>query len=244
MRAHRMSMPAPNERLIVALDVESVEAADAIVRELGDEVVFYKVGWQLFLHSHFSFVRRLADRGKRVFLDLKMEDIPETIRLALRTAAADLAPVEFMTIKGSSQIVRAALEGVADMARRPKFLMLTVLSSQADEDLQEVLSAGATVDDVVLLRARNALAVGCDGLIASGDSVAMLRRELGRDFLIVTPGIRPGGSGADDHKRTLTPARAIREGSDYVVVGRPITRAPDRRKAALDVIRELEAAAP
>src|SRR5690606_2034696 len=189
-----MTAPAPNERLIVALDVETMDAAESIVRELGDKVTFYKVGWQLFLHSHFAFVRRLKNLGKRVFLDLKMEDIPETIRLALRTAAEDLSAVEFMTLKGSSQLVSAAMEGAAAASRRPKFLMLTALSSQGEEDVRSFFGPDATVDDVVMLRARQALEAGVDGLIASGDTVGMLRRELGSDFLIVAPGIRPGGS--------------------------------------------------
>lgn len=238
-----MKTPAPNERLIVALDVPSVDHADAIVRDLGHEVVFYKVGWQLFLHSHFTFIRRLRDLGKRVFLDLKMEDIPETIRLALRTAGPDLDGVEFMTLKGSSQLVRAALEGVSGLAHRPKFLMLTALSSQGDEDIRQFFGPGATLNDVVLQRARQALEAGVDGLIASGDTVATIRKELGANFLIVAPGIRPGGFASDDHQRTLTPGAAIRAGADYIVVGRPITKAEDRRAAAAAVIAELESAA-
>ncbi len=236
-------MSEASGRLIVALDVDSVEEAERIVRELDDLVSFYKVGWQLFLPTHFQFVKRLSQLGKRIFLDLKMEDIPEIIQLAIRSAP-DVEFIELMTLKGTSQLIRAAKQGArkGNGETTTKFLMLTVLSSQDDEDVHEIYGTSATLDDVVRMRARKAIDAGCDGLIASGQSIQKLREEFGRNFLIVAPGIRPKGSSTDDHKRTRTPYEAIRDGADYIVVGRPITKNKNMRAAAERVVTDIEAA--
>ena len=233
-------------QLIVALDVNTSEQAKNIVNELGDLVNFYKVGWQLFLGTHFEFVKELCKLGKRVFLDLKMEDIPETIQLAMNNAP-DVEFVELMTLKGTSRIIQAAKQGAArdNGGSIPKFLMLTVFSSHDDDDVHELYGPSATVDIVVRIRAEKALKAGCDGLIASGESVKKLREEFGTrfpGFLIVAPGIRLKGSSIDDHKRTLTPYQAIMDGADYIVVGRPITKADNKYLVTKAIINEIEEA--
>jgi len=238
-----MSESIASDKLIVALDVDTAAQAKEIVDELGDLVNFYKVGWQLFLGTHFTFVKQLGEMGKKVFLDLKMEDIPETIHLAIRNAP-DVEFIELMTLKGTSQLVKAAKQGAAREAggAAPKFLMLTVLSSQDDEDIQEIYGPGVTLGEIVELRAGKALLAECDGLIASGNSVKKLREKYGSKFIIVAPGIRPKGSSVDDHKRTLTPYQAIMDGANYIVVGRPITKAKDKRAVTTTIIAEIEKA--
>lgn len=231
----------PAERLIVALDFDNKNEALELVDRLGETVSFYKVGWQLFMGSHFDAIEELGERGKKVFLDLKMEDIGATIEGALRSAPTSVDFVELMSLKGTSNIVRAARSGTRN--GRPKFLMLTVLSSVGDEDIQEMFGDAANLDDIVRTRAKKALEAECDGLIASGDSVAKLRGWFPeKAFLIVTPAIRPKGSPVDDQKRVLTPFEAIQDGADYLVVGRPIRKAPDPLEAARSIISEIEMA--
>ena len=230
------------KRLIVALDVDTVGEAMRLVDRLGESVSFYKVGWQLFMGTHFQVPAALAERGKKVFLDLKIEDIPATVERALRNVpkvAADF--LEVMTLKGSSAPVEAVRESRPN--GRPKLLMLTLLSSMGGEDLRDVYGDGAAIDTdaIALRRARRAIAAGCDGVVASGASVAKLRHVLGPEPLIVTPGIRPRGAPQNDQKRVLTPFEAIRDGADYLVVGRPIREAPDPASAAQAVIEEIDA---
>lgn len=229
----------PAERLIVALDVDTYDQASTLVDKLGDSVRFYKVGWQLFFGSHFDFINELARRKKKIFLDLKMEDIGTTIQQALRNAPAESVDfLELMTLKGASSLVHAARQGVRN--GRLKFLMLTVLSSLDNEDMRELFGPDATIDKIVQHRAEKALAARCEGLIASGGSVRKLRGLFGDDFMIVAPGIRPKGLERDDHKRVLTPFEAIRDGADFIVVGRPIRDADDPLGAAAAIIEEIK----
>ena len=241
-----------SERLIVALDVDTNEEALKIVEILGDDVSYYKVGWQLFIGgSAYELIKKLANLKKKVFLDLKMEDIGATIERAMRNAPSEFVDfVELLTLKGSGAkaLVEAAKRGALSKhggspdSNKLKFLMLTALSSVDDEDIKEVYGEDATLEKVIRHNARTALAANCDGLIASGESIRDLRKEFGDDFYIVSPGIRPKGSDTDDHKRSLTPYQAITYGADYLVVGRPIIYANDPRKIAKEVIADIEMA--
>lgn len=233
----------PSGRLIVALDFNSAEEANELINALGKTVGFYKVGWQLFLGEGWPFVKSLLQRGKKVFLDLKINDIGQTVQAALANVPNDFAgKLELLTIHGSAQTVAAAKKGRGHNAK-PYLLMLTVLSSMDSRDLEDFCfpANGTDTATIVKLRAKRALDAGCEGLIVSGASVSALRQEFqGREFLIVTPGIRPRDAERDDHKRTLTPYEAIAQGSDYLVVGRPITRADDPVEAALSIISDIE----
>ena len=236
--------PAPADRLIVALDFDSAAEANRLIEKLGGTVNFYKVGWQLFLGEGWPFIRTLLEAGRKVFLDLKINDIDRTVEAALANMPNEFAGrLELLTIHGGSSTVTAAKQGRGDN-NRPYLLMLTVLSSMDATDLKELSPDGAVpdTDAVVIRRARQALDAGCEGLIASGSSVRALRRELcDRELLIVTPGIRPADTGQDDHKRTLTPRQAIADGADYLVVGRPVTQSPDPLQTAQSVIADIQA---
>lgn len=217
--------------------------ARGLVESIGDAVSFYKVGLQLFVGPGMRFVEELVDAGKKVFLDLKIDDTPRTVSAAVRRAAID--GVEFFTLQGNRDTAIAAIEGRGSRTT-PKFLQITFLSSWDTADLKAHVglpeSADITIDRAVLNRTRMTLGAGCDGVIASGQSVAEIRQRFGKDVLIVTPGIRPGGASTDDHKRSLTPREAILAGSDYLVVGRPVRNAADPGRTARSVVAEIEAA--
>jgi len=214
------------ERLIAALDVAGVEEAKALVQRLGDSVSFYKVGLELFMaDGFFGFIDWLARKGKKVFVDLKFFDIPETVRAAVRGLGN--RGVTFATVHGNQAMLEAAARAKGDV----KILAVTVLTSLDQGDLDD-LGFQCDVETLVLSRARRALEAGCDGVVSSGLAPA-LRRELGARLLIVTPGIRPVQNRlASDQKRTVDVARAFANGADYIVVGRPIREAPDPRAAA------------
>ncbi len=234
---------APQERLIVALDVDSHAEALRLVRELGNDVSFYKVGLQLFMAEGLTIVRRIVDQGKKVFLDLKIDDTPRTVQEAVRNSAID--GVEFFTLQGNAATARAATAGRGQRSS-PKFLQVTYLSSWDGSDLLEQLNiepgAGKpAIDDQVVSRAKRIIESGCDGVIASGSSVSRLRREYPR-LLIVTPGIRLAGGSSDDHKRSMTPVEAIAAGADYLVVGRPIRSSDDPKATARNIQQQIEQA--
>ena len=218
---------AARDRLIVALDVAAPDQARALVATLGDAVTFYKVGLELFMHPGcFELVEWLVQQGKRVFVDLKFFDVPETVRGAVR--ALRNRGVTFATVHGNQAILEAAGAEKGEV----KILAVTVLTSLDRGDLDD-LGFKCDVADLVLSRARRALAAGCDGVISSGLEAPMLKRELGERILVVTPGIRPvENRPADDQKRTVDVAQAFANGADYIVVGRPIRTAPDPRAAA------------
>jgi orotidine-5'-phosphate decarboxylase len=232
---------APAERLIVALDVDTRAEALQFVRTLGEDVSFYKVGLQLFMQSGLQIVRELVELRKKVFLDLKIDDTPRTIREAVRNAA--VAGVEFFTLQGDAGTAAAARLGRGERSL-PKFLQVTLLSSWDKCDLAEHLHTPSAaqgqvdLDEFVLRRSERILASGCDGVIASGSSVSKLRSKY-PDLLIVTPGIRPSGAASDDHKRSLTPSEAIRSGANYLVVGRPIRDAGDPKGSAARIQDEI-----
>ncbi len=238
------SLPQSGEdRLIVALDVRTRDDALRLVDELADRVSFFKVGYQLFLATGMEFVRELVTtRRKRVFLDLKMDDVEETISLAVKVITDE--NVRFLTIHGSGATARAAQEGRGS-ATYPKILSVTLLTSLGRQDLIDLGLLGAkgrfsSLDDYVVWRAEQAINAGCDGLIASGSSAAMLREKFGDRPIIVCPGIRQSTDATDDHKRSATPREAMAAGADYVVVGRPIRDAADRRAKADAIIEEME----
>src|SRR6266581_8720000 len=226
-----------NDRLIVALDFDSSEKMAALVEELEGLVSFFKVGIELQLAEGMSPVRYLISKGKKVFLDLKYFDVPETVERAVRRATA--LGVTFLTIHGNGRNIEAAVKGrgAADL----KLLSVTVLTSLDAHDIQD-LGFQCSVEQLVLHRAQKALDAGCDGVIASGEEARQIRAASRDKLLIVTPGIRPIGSPSQDQKRAVTPREAVLAGADYLVVGRPITRDPDPRKAAQGILSEMEEA--
>ncbi len=227
---------APGGRLIVALDVARVEEARALVERLGDSVGFYKVGLELFASgAALELVGWLAGRGKRVFADLKLYDIPETVRRALANLRG--RGIHFLTVHGDRAIMEAAAKEKGEI----RILAVTVLTSLDKKDLAEMGYRGE-VGDLVLERAGGALAAGCDGVIASGLEAPAIRKKFGDKLLIVTPGVRPAGSASADQKRIVDVAQAFRNGADYIVVGRPVRDAADPRAAAEAIqktIREI-----
>ncbi|MBZ5492056.1 MAG: orotidine-5'-phosphate decarboxylase [Acidobacteriia bacterium] len=226
------------ERLIVALDVSSAAEAQKLVARVGDAAGIYKVGLQLFTAEGPSIVRDLVSSGRRVFLDLKLHDIPTTVALAVKSAVE--LRVDMLTIHGSggSAMLRAATEAAAG---RLNLLAVTVLTSLNDEDMQEIGVSGR-VSDQVLRMAALAKSAACQGIVTSPRESLMVRKALGEGFAIVTPGIRPAGAETNDQQRTATPAQAISNGVSHIVVGRPITHAADPAKAAAAIISEMEQA--
>lgn len=235
----RQNIRAPRERLIVALDAPDVARAERWVEALGESVVFYKVGMELvYGGGGIGLAERLAASGKRVFLDLKLHDIPHTVARA--TARIARLGVDFLTVHAYPQTMRAAAEGSNGSGLR--LLGVSALTSYDDADLEE---AGYALDVRALVRRRAAQAesIGLFGVVAAPSEAAMLRAARSPGFAIVTPGVRPLGAGAGDQKRVATPSQAIADGADYLVAGRPITGAPDPRAVADGIVAELTAAA-
>jgi orotidine-5'-phosphate decarboxylase len=226
------------ERLIVALDVPSASEAQKLVARIGDAAGIYKVGLQLFIAEGPSIVRDLVSSGRRVFLDLKLHDIPTTVALAVKSAAE--LGVHMLTIhaSGGAAMLRAATEAAAG---RINLLAVTVLTSLNDEDMQEIGVSGRASDQVLRMAAL-AQSAGCQGIVTSPHESLMVRKALGEGFAIVTPGIRPAGVETNDQQRIATPAQAISNGASHIVVGRPITHAADPAKAAAAIIAEMEQA--
>ncbi|MEA2834919.1 MAG: orotidine-5-phosphate decarboxylase [Methylobacteriaceae bacterium] len=227
-----------SDRLIVALDLADTVAADALVARLGDAVSFYKIGMELVYGGDgLALGQRLVTSGKRVFIDLKLHDIPNTVERATRQIARLGATL--LTVHAYPQTMRAAKAGAAGSDL--KILGVSVLTSSDDADLREAGYAHG-VRDLVGRRARQALEAGIDGLILSPQELCETRVTVGRDFLLVTPGIRPADGTAADQKRVMTPRRAVAEGADYLVIGRPITEASDPQAAVAAIIEEMAGA--
>jgi orotidine-5'-phosphate decarboxylase len=224
--------------LIVALDVESADQARELVERLGGHVNFYKIGMELYAGAGVSFVRELIDEGKEVFLDLKLYDIPETVRRA--TVQVALAGVRFLTVHAVASVMRAAVEGRGDTGGL-QLLGVTVLTSFGPEDMED-LDTKLTIPELVARRARKAVSLGIDGVVASPLEAATLREALGPKPIIVTPGVRSAGADHGDQKRVATPAAAMRDGADYLVIGRQITRAADPAAEAARILEEIGAA--
>ncbi len=224
------------DRLIFALDVDSVERASELVEQLGDSVEFYKVGLQLFMAGgYFDLVDRLVRQGKKVFVDLKFFDVPQTVGSAVRQLSH--RGVSFTSAHGTDPILEAAVSA----GNGVKILAVTVLTSLDQSDIQD-LGFKTDVEKLVLSRAKRALRIGCDGIISSGLEVSALRENYGEGFIVVVPGIRPViNKQVDDQKRTVDVEEAFNKGADYIVVGRPIQNAPDPHKAAEDIQKRIAA---
>lgn len=230
-------MISPTERLIVALDVASAAQAQEIVSSLGDSVQFYKVGMQLYTAEGPRVVRDLAASGKKIFLDLKYHDIPNTVGAAVREAAQ--LGVSMLTVhaSGGSKMLGAAIEA-ANASPSLSVIAVTVLTSMDEKDLNVIGVPGSIEHQVVWLSAM-ALKAGCSGIVSSAREVRTLRASLGDDFLVVTPGVRPAGAAHGDQARVVTPAEAIAAGATHIVVGRPITAAADPAREARQILREI-----
>ncbi len=220
--------------IIIALDVESAEEATALVERLGDGVSFYKVGMELYAAAGMEFVRWLIAQDKLVFLDMKYYDIGETVKRAVAQVAK--TGVRFLTVHSSSAVMRAAVEGRGGSPL--KILAVTVLTSFDEKDLAD-LGHTCTVKELIALRVRKAMEAGVDGLICSPLDVAEVRRMAGPKAILVTPGVRSAGASKGDQKRVATPAEAIRDGADYLVIGRQVTRAADPRAEVARILAEI-----
>jgi orotidine-5'-phosphate decarboxylase len=225
---------APRDRLIVGLDLPSVEAAEAMVARLGDSVTFYKIGYQLAYAGGLPLVPQLVRAGKKVFVDLKLHDIGNTVARGVESVAK--LGATFLTVHAYPQTMKAAVEGRAGSDL--KILAVTVLTSYDDDDLH---AAGYRlgVSDMVAARAQQAQILGIDGIVCSPEESANLRKLVGQQMMLVTPGVRPASSAVGDQKRIMTPGRAIAAGSDYLVAARPVIDATDPKAAAEAIVAEI-----
>jgi orotidine-5'-phosphate decarboxylase len=223
-----------SDPVIIALDVDSPQEADQLVSSLGNSAGFYKVGMELFAAAGMDYVRSLVDRGKRVFLDMKYYDIGETVRRAVAVAAKSGAT--FLTVHAVPQVMRAAIEGRGDSDL--KLLAVTVLTSLDDDDLQE-MGHLQSVSELVAKRVLQARQIGIEGIVGSPLEAAAIRQIAGPDAILVTPGVRSRTAGKGDQKRVATPAEAIQNGANYIVIGRQVTRAQDPAAALAEIRTEL-----
>jgi orotidine-5'-phosphate decarboxylase len=232
-KAKTTDLPA-RDRLIVGLDLPHVAAAEAMIARLGDSVTFYKIGYQLAYAGGLALVPQLVKAGKQVFVDLKLHDIGNTVARGVESVAS--LGATFLTVHAYPQTMKAAVEGRAGSSMR--ILAVTVLTSYDNDDLH---AAGYRlgVKDLVAARAQQAQLLGVDGLVCSPEEAADLRKLVGHQMKLVTPGIRPAGTAMDDQKRVMTPGRAIAAGADYLVVVRPVLTAPDPKAAADAIVAEV-----
>jgi orotidine-5'-phosphate decarboxylase len=231
-------MQDPRQRLIVALDVSSAAAAQKIVAAVGDSALTYKVGMQLFTAAGPQVVRDLVASGRRVFLDLKYHDIPNTVAAAVREAADLGASMLTVHASGGGKMLRAATDAAGSINPIPTVLAVTVLTSMDDNDLSNLGVRGRVVDQVLRLSVL-AISNGCKGVVASALEASALRTELGNELVIVTPGVRPSGTDHGDQARVVTPAEAIVAGATHIVVGRPITAAADPAAEARAILGQM-----
>jgi len=232
---------SPKDRLIVALDVPTAVDAQEIVYELGDSICFYKVGLQLFTSEGPKIVSELVNSGRKVFLDLKLHDIPNTVAGAVKSAAELGVTMLTVHAAGGSKMLRAATEAARQAPQPLAILAVTVLTSLAKEDFRQT-GVRSSIPDQVLNLAMLAKSAGCGGIVASPQESKKLRSALGPQMAIVTPGIRPTGADLGDQSRVATPTAAIQAGASHIVVGRPILSAPNRNEAAAAIVRELSSA--
>jgi orotidine-5'-phosphate decarboxylase len=232
-------MSDPRERLIIALDVSSAAAARKIVAAVGESGSFYKVGKQLFTAEGPQVVRDLVASGKKVFLDLKYHDIPNTVGAAVAEAAKLGVTMLTVHASGGGRMLQSAVASANAVVSRPMILGVTVLTSLGDHDLETIGVRGGVTSEVLRLGAL-AITSGCGGIVASAREASELRKELGNYFAIVTPGVRPAGSGHGDQVRVVTPSEAMASGSTHIVVGRPITESPDPCAETREILAEIE----
>jgi orotidine-5'-phosphate decarboxylase len=231
-------------RLIAALDFPTVEAAKKAVEEIDDAVAYYKVGMELYYAAGNDMIRFLKEHNKKVFLDLKLQDIPNTVASALKVEARLGVDMINVHAVGGKKMMEAAAKAVKETAEelgveRPKLIAVTILTSMDEEQFAD-LNYKNTIPEQVVALAKLAKAAGLDGVVASPKEAAAIREACGPDFLIVTPGVRPAGSALDDQSRVTTPAQAFANGSTHIVVGRPIMKAEDRKQAAEAIVEEIK----
>jgi len=232
-----MSVSPDSSPLIIALDVASAAEARALVRALGDSAQFYKVGLELYAAAGMEFVRELKSQGCRVFLDLKLYDIGETVKRAVAQIAKE--GVDFLTVHGITQVMEAAVAGKE--GSRLNLLAVTVLTSFDENDLRK-MGYACSVSDLVQIGVRNAMAARVEGIVCSAQEVAAVRRITGPAARLVTPGVRSAGAAVGDQKRVATPAEAIAAGADYLVIGRQVTRAADPALEVRKILDEISLA--
>lgn len=233
------------DKIITALDVPTKEAALEIVDELGDSVGAYKVGMQLYNACGPDIIREITKRNGKVFLDLKFHDIPNTVASASRVAAGLGAFMFNVHACGGSAMMKAAADALQEEAEKlriekPLLIAVTVLTSMSEDELQNEIGVSRNMNEQVAALAKLAKESGLDGVVASPREIKLIREVCGKDFLIITPGIRPRDAAADDQKRIKTPGEAISDGADYIVVGRPITKAKDRTAAVRAIVEDIE----
>ena len=231
-------------RLIAALDFPTVEAAKKAVEEIGDAVAYYKVGMELYYAAGNDMIRFLKEHDKKVFLDLKLQDIPNTVASALKVEARLGVDMINVHAVGGKKMMEAAAKAVKETAEelgveRPKLIAVTILTSMDEEQFAD-LNYKNTIPEQVVALAKLAKAAGLDGVVASPKEAAAIREACGPDFLIMTPGVRPAGSALDDQSRVTTPAQAFANGSTHIVVGRPIMKAENRKQAAEAIVEEIK----
>ena len=233
------------DKIIVALDVPTKDAALGIIEELGDKVGAYKVGMQLYNAIGPEIIADIRAKGGRVFLDLKFHDIPNTVAAAARVTAGLGVFMLNVHAAGGFEMMAKAATALREEAEklglpRPLLIGVTVLTSMGQTELNEELGVKRTLTQQVAALARLAKKAGLDGVVASALEIEMIREACGEDFLIVTPGIRPKTATVDDQKRVMSPGEAVKAGADYLVIGRPITKADDRLQAVREIIKEIE----
>lgn len=232
------------DKLIVALDYTTRAEAERMVDTLGDVVSFYKVGPVLFLSAGPPIIEYLKSRGLKVFLDLKFHDIPNTVAKAAESAVEMDIDIFNLHASGGFEMMAKTVEAVhrkcSHPDSRPLIFGVTILTSLDENFLIDVLGSNRKLEDEVIALAKLTRDAGCDGVVASPRETESIKRECGRNFLVLTPGIRPKGAPGYDQKRVKTPAEAMRAGSDFIVIGRPITQAENPRERALEILKEME----
>ena len=230
-----------DSRIIVALDVPTAAAAHTVVKEIGDAVSFYKVGLELFLAEGPSVLELLREEGKRIFLDLKFHDIPRTVEHAVQSVLKYRPDLLTIHASGGQAMVSGAAKAIQEAGADSRLLAVTVLTSLNQDDLVQMGVVRPVAEQVVSL-GKLAVEAGANGLVCSPLEVSLLRQALGAEPVLVTPGVRPAGAGVGDQKRVMTPGDAIRAGSTYLVIGRPVVGASNRREAAIRINEEIEQA--
>lgn len=230
------------ERLIIALDFDDRESALRLVDELGDLATRYKVGYRLLTASGFKILGELVQRGKWVFCDLKLHDIPATVAGAVRNLSVYRVGSISLHVSGGSAMLKAAVQSTQNLAHRPQLWGVTVLTSLDNAAVQSELLVPLLAEDLTVHLARIARFCGCDGVVISGNEIRRIKESCGEDFIVVVPGVRPSWAERHDQKRVITPAEAIRRGADFLVIGRAITEADDPASAFLRITEEIESA--
>lgn len=233
------------EKVVLALDVANIETAESLVKELKDYVGVFKVGKELFTAEGPAVFKMIRENGGEIFADLKYHDIPNTVANAARVLVRQGVEIFNVHAQGGYEMIKATREAIEDEAKklgvkRPVLLAVTILTSLSDEDLKRV-NIDSTTKDYVLLLAKLAKEAGADGIVCSPQEIEIIKSELGNEFITLTPGIRPKWAVTGDQKRIMTPKDALKKGTDYMVIGRPITKAENRVEAAKKILDEMEA---